>query len=158
MKRCSECAKHIENDSRSGKCLDCLYPSRKLPIEKKADYRLMVSRIGSVAALQWVMDGKPVAPSKTQPTVTIRSADVIMHVSKELGVERDIVTGKARVHRAVYARAAATMIMYRAGMPLAQIGRRLNRHHTSIINLMRNYQDYAAIDARLDRVVNQFRG
>jgi len=156
-KRCICCGKKIQRNGVTGKCATCLYPVNLVPVDRRDDYLRMAGKLKDhQAAAEWILAGKPVPPpAPPRPIVTIQSADVIRNVSAELGLKKEMITSPRRHYSLVHARAVISKILHHHGMSYAAIARRLNRDHSSIMNVIENFPEYAAKDARLQRIVNQ---
>jgi len=156
VRNCKDCGVRIDPGNRTGKCRKCLYLINQVPADRRNDYSLMQGRVGAKAAFEWIMSGKAVTPSQVTPRVTATAKDVIRTVATELQLCPDMIAGAKRFMPLVRARAAVSVILHRNGMGYSQIGRRLNRDHSSIMHLVEQFPAYAARDARLERIVRNY--
>ncbi len=155
--RCTQCNKRLSRDNRTGKCMGCLYYTGRIPKDRIDDYLLMRSRLGRAKkAYEWIVSGKPVTPVASYRPPTKTAKEVIAFVSSEMSVPIEGIIGRSHEHRFLPARVVIIEALVRCGMSFTQIGRRLNRHHTTILHYSKTiYPKLAANDAMIERIIRQ---
>lgn len=149
------CGRPLYVKTKGDRCLNCIKLANRLPEGRRDDYELMASRLKSYpAAFEWIMAGKPIEPRK-QRTCKTTAKEVIRKVAIELQTTEKDILGDARFQYLVRARATAAVALRRSGMSLPQIGRRMNRDHSTVFYWVSKFPDYARIDRRLERVAAQ---
>lgn len=164
---CDKCGCKFLNARKnsSGLCGVCHKTSpyiRQIPEDRIPDYYLLRQRgLTAQDAIEHINAGKPVARLRPQsahvvPKVTTLEAVKIAGAAMQIS-PKDLLSD-ARFGHFVECRAVVVEAMRRQGVPYTQIGRRMGRDHSTIINLHRTFPKRAERNPSLLRVVDLILG
>lgn len=159
-KTCAKCGSKFRNARKvcSDLCLVCHRTSpfvRQIPDDRRPDFYLLRQRgLSAQEAVDHINYGLPVVrknsgfpPAKVTTLEAVRIAGDAMRISP-----KDVLS-EARFSHFVECRSVVVEAMRRQGVPYTQIGRRMGRDHSTIINLHRTFAKRAERNPSLLRVV-----
>jgi len=153
-----ECGKSIARDNVTGKCCMCLFPSNWVPADRIADFEYLANLKGWTArkAAEHINAGLPVERRwKHNAAHSIQSLALLKEIGAEMGVPVERIVGSGKSGRYVAARCVAAVVMRSRGMSFPQIGKRLGRDHSTIVNLTHRFDHYADARPRMREIVRR---
>lgn len=162
-KRCVECGEAYSGPRRKcNRCKECYQKSRYsslVPPERKYDYWILRGRkVPALEAVKRILSGEVVIVKKRPrlyANVTVTSAVVLKKVADALRISEAEILSGSRFAETVDARSVVAEVMLRQGMSYPRVGRRLNRDHSSIINLHRKFPNRVSRRPILAKLVDQ---
>ncbi|ABD27445.1 hypothetical protein Saro_3010 [Novosphingobium aromaticivorans DSM 12444] len=162
-KRCVECSAAYSGPRRQcGRCKECYQQSRwssRVPQDRKYDYWILRGRkVPAPEAVARILAGEVVTVKKRPrlfAKVTVPSNVALKKVADALRISEAEILSGSRFAETVDARSVVAEIMLRQGMSYPRVGRRLNRDHSSIINLHRKFPHRASRRPILAKLVDQ---
>lgn len=159
VRTCSECGhKHMDPIRKSGRCNAC--QRKKISLREQVgedrlgDYYLLRSRgLDRDQAVAHLDAGLPVERKIRNGGAKLTTMQAVRLVGEAMAITPDEILSASRFSRAVDCRAVVAVVMVNQGASLTQIGRRLNRDHTSILHLRRTFPQRAAKRPVLAKIV-----
>lgn len=143
---CSECGSKYSGKRRmNGRCTPCVQKQPKIREQigedNLPDYYVLRKRgLTQQQAIDHISAGAPVIRKYGSPRVTITTVQAVRMVGEALAISPDEILSESRFTRTVDCRAVVVTVMHRQGVSDCQIGKRLNRDHTSILHLRRTFE------------------
>ena len=156
---CSDCGQmHLGRFRKSGRCNVCQRKSisirARIGDDNLRDYYLLRARgMERDQAIAHIEAGLPVDRKIGGKVAKITTMKVVQMVGEALSITPDEILSESRYSGAVDCRAVVSVVMVDQGLSLAQIGRRLNRDHTSIMHLRRTFPKRVAKRPVLAKIV-----
>ncbi|OYZ44105.1 MAG: hypothetical protein B7Y31_02880 [Novosphingobium sp. 16-62-11] len=156
---CRECgAKHTDHARKSGRCNICQRKSislrSRIGEDRLRDYYLLRQRgMSRDQAVAHIEAGLPVVRKIGNCVPKITTMHAVQMAGEALAITPEEILSTSRFTAAVDCRAIVAVVMSRNGVSLAQIGRRLNRDHTSILHLRQTFPKRAAQRPALAKIV-----
>lgn len=156
---CTECgAKHTDPIRKSGRC-DCCQRKNisiraRVGVDRLGDYYLLRQRgMSRDEAVAHIEVGLPVERKIGNQVAKITTMQAVRMAGEALAISPEEILSTSRFTTAVDCRAIVAVVMCQSGLSLGQIGRRLNRDHTSILHLRRTFPMRAAKRPALAKIV-----
>lgn len=156
---CVECGVvHTDPKRKTGRCNICQRKSisirARIGEDKLSDYYLLRKRgMSRDEAVAHIDAGLPIVRKFGGMVPKITTMQAVQMAGEALSITPEEILSTSRFTAAVDCRAIVAVVMSRNGVSLAQIGRRLNRDHTSIIHLRRTFPQRAAQRPVLAKIV-----
>jgi len=134
---CEICGVELSWKSKTPRCGGHRGNIYLVPMDKWGDYDALRARgIRSADIVAHINAGKPVVYAKhKKPVLNNATIELAKDVADKLGLPVEGILSGSRLHRDTAARAVMVQVMLSKGLSLGAIGRRLGRHHSSIMNL-----------------------
>lgn len=162
---CGKCGCKFLNARKnsSGLCGACHRTSpyvRQIPEDRIPDYYLLRQRgLTAQQAIDHINSGQPVIRKNgTLSTPKVSTLEAVRIAGAAMRISPKDLLSDARFGHFVECRAVVVEAMRRQGVPYTQIGRRMGRDHSTIINLHRTFPKRAERNPSLLRVVDLILG
>ena len=158
---CRICGKTLRKTNKTGFCKIHRATEWRVPVDRLEDYRELTQthRLHAQEALDIILSGQSlerIIKPTPKRNFSITSAQVIGEVSNALKISpKDIVSSGKWTHF-VHARAVVAIVLHRAGLSYNQIGDRMNRDHSSVINAVRNFPKYVELNPQLAELADRW--